>query len=153
MLVRLLIILTTLILGSSLAMAQERVWNLDHTDQEAYLVFGVPETDDVGVSFWCTLKSGIVRLYVPDTDPNLKLATNMNFDLEIETKIYPLKGKTAVNEESAGTSLEAELKASDPLFSALREANHFAVKVGASNHVFPLSEADFLDFLEDCRKP
>jgi hypothetical protein len=153
MLLRLLIMLTGLVLGSSLALAQERVWNLDLTDQEAYLVFGVPETDDVGVSFWCTLQSGIVRLYVPETDPNLKLATSVDFDLEIAAKIYPLKGKTAVNEESAGTSLEAELKASDPLFSTLREANHFAVKVGASNHVFPLGEADFSGFLEACRRP
>jgi len=117
---RLLIILTALVLGSSLVLAQERVWNLDHTDQEAYLVFGVPETDDVGVSFWCTLQSGVVRLYVPETDPNLKLATSVDFDLEIAAKIYSLKGKTAVNEESTGTSLEAELKASDPLFSTLR---------------------------------
>jgi hypothetical protein len=153
MLFRLLIILTVFVLGTSLGLAQERVWNLDHTDQEAYLVFGVPETDDVGISFWCTLQSGVVRLYVPETDPNLKLAASVDFDLEIAAKIYPLKGKTAVNEESAGTSLEAELKASDPLFSILQNANHFAIKVGASNHVFPLGEADISGFLEACGKP
>ena len=72
MLSRLLIILAALMLGPTLAMAQERIWNLDQTDQEAYLVFGVPETDDVGVSFWCTLQSGIVKFYVPETDPDLE---------------------------------------------------------------------------------
>lgn len=153
MLLRLLIILTALILGSPLAVAQERVWNLDRTDQEAYLVFGVPETDDVGVSFWCILQSGIVKLYVPETDPDLKLSGSVDYALEITAKLYPLKGKTSVNEEAGTISLESELKTADPVFSALREANRFAVKVGSSNYVFPLGEADFPNLLEVCKKP
>jgi hypothetical protein len=153
MLLRLLIILTILALGPTLTLAQERVWNLDHTDQEAYLVFGVPETDDVGVSFWCTLKSGIVKIYVPEGDHSLKPAASVDIKLEIASKIYPLKGKTSVNEEAATISLEAELKTADPVFSALLEANHFAVKVGTSNNVFPLGEADFPSFLDVCKKP
>ncbi len=150
---RLFMILTALALGTNLAIAQERVWNLDRTDQEAYLVFGVPETDDVGVSFWCTLGSGIVKIYIPEADPSLKPAESVDIKLEIASKSYPLKGKTSVNEEAATISLEAELKTSDPLFSALREANHFAVRVGASNHTFPLGEADFANLLEVCKKP
>ena len=51
---RLPIMLATLVLGSAPSLAQERIWTLDQTDAEVYLVFGVPETDDVGVSFWCT---------------------------------------------------------------------------------------------------
>ena len=121
--------------------------------QEAYLVFGVPETDDVGVSFWCTLQSGIVRLYVPEADPDSETwQMSVDFELEVAAKTYPLKGKTALNEEAAAISLEAELKTTDPVFSALQEANHFAVKVGASNHVFPLGEADFPSFLDVCGK-
>ena len=149
---RLLIILTALGLGPTLVMAQERIWNLDRTDHEAYLVFGVPETDDVGVSFWCTLGSGIVKIYIPEGDPSLKPAVSVDIKLEIASKSYPLKGKTSVNEESATISFEAELKTSDPVFSALREANHFAVKVGASNHVFPLGEADVSGLIEVCGK-
>jgi hypothetical protein len=149
---RLLIILTILVLGSPSSVAQERIWNLDHTDQEAYLVFGVPETDDVGVSFWCTLGSGIVKIYIPEGDPSLKPAVSVDIKLEIASKTYPLKGKTSVNEEAATTSFEAELKTNDPVFSALREANHFAVKVGASNHVFPLGEADIPGLIEVCGK-
>ena len=150
---RLPIILLTLVLGSPLAMGQERIWNLDRTDQEAFLVFGVPETDDVGVSFWCTLKSGIVKIYVPEGDHSLKPAASVDIKLEIASKIYPLKGKTSVNEEAATISLEAELKTADPVISALLEANHFAVKVGTSNNVFPLGEADFPSFLDVCKKP
>lgn len=147
------ILLATLVLGSAPSLAQERIWTLDQTDAEVYLVFGVPETDDVGVSFWCTQQSGIVKLYFPKSDPEIKSATEVNFELEVAAKIYPLKGKTAFNEESTGTSLEAELKTTDPVFSVLQTANRFAVKAGSSKHVFPLSEADFPTFLDVCGKP
>jgi len=153
MLARLLIVLAIFVLGAGLALAQERIWTLDQTDAEVYLVFGVPETDDVGVSFWCTLQSGIVRLYIPEAGPDFKPEMRVNFVLKVAAQTYPLKGKTAFNEESTGTSLEAELKATDPVFSALQAANYFAVKIGSSNHVFPLGEADFSNFLDICEKP
>lgn len=38
------------------AKAQEREWSLDASDQEAYLIFGVADSDDVGVSLWCPAK-------------------------------------------------------------------------------------------------
>ena len=153
MLARPLIVLATFVLGPSLALAQERVWTLDQTDAEVYLVFGVPETDDVGVSFWCTLQSGIVRLYFPESDSMLKPAVEIFFKLEVAGKTYPLEGKTALNEESTGTSLEAELKTTDPMFASLQTANHFAVKAGSTSHVFPLGDADFSTFLDVCGKP
>ena len=149
---RLLIMLATLVLGSAPSLAQERVWTLDQTDAEVYLVFGVPETDDVGVSFWCTQQSGIVKLYFPDSDPTLKPGAEVNFKLEVAAKTYPLKGKAAFNEESTGTSLEAELKTTDAVFAVLQTANHFAVKAGSANYVFPLGEADFPTFLDACGK-
>ena len=152
MLARLLIVLAIFVLGPGLALAQERVWTLDQTDAEVYLVFGVPETDDVGVSFWCTLQSGIARLYFPDVGPDFKPGMSVEFELKVAAKTYPLKGKTAFNEESNGISLEAELNATDPVFSALKAANHFGVKIGSSNQVFPLSEADFSNFLDACGK-
>jgi hypothetical protein len=150
---RLPIMLAALMLGSAPSLAQERIWSLDQTDVEVYLVFGVPETDDVGVSFWCTQQSGIVKLYFPESDPKFKPGVEIKFKLEVAGKIYPLKGKTAFNEESTGTSFEAELKTTDPMFAALQEANRFAVKVGASSHVFPLGEADFPTLLDVCGKP
>ena len=122
---RLLILLAAFLLGSAQAMAQERTWILDQTDQEVYLVFGVPETDDVGVSFWCTQRSGIVKFYLPESDPDLKLAEPVDFALEIDARKYPLKGKASVNEEAGTLSLETEFKVSDPVFSALRGGQSF----------------------------
>ena len=149
---RLPIMLATLVLGSAPSLAQERIWTLDQSDAEVYLVFGVPETDDVGVSFWCIQRSGIVKLYFPESDPTLKPGAEANFKLEVAGKSYPLKGKTAVNDETTGTSLEAELKTTDTVFAALQTANRFAVKAGSTTHVFPLGEADFSTFLDVCGK-
>lgn len=153
MFVRLLVIFNALVMGTTLAVAQERTWNLDQTDHEAYLVFGVPETDDVGISFWCTLQSDIVKFYVPETDPTLKISDKVAFELSISDKAYPLQGKTSVNEESGSISLEAELKTTDPIFAALEATNFFSVQAGSSNHTFPLGDADFPGLLEVCKKP
>ena len=153
MLVRLLMILAALALGPTLSLAQERVWILDQSDQEIFLVFGVPDTDDIGISFWCTQKSGIVRFYLPESVPKQKFARTIDLKMEVASKTYPFKSKASLNEESGTLSLETELKASDPIFSALGSANHFAVKVGSRNHVFPLGEADLPGFLDACKKP
>ena len=58
----------TLATGQTLsgeALAQEREWTLDASEQESYLIFGVADSDDVGLSLWCPNHKGIVNLYVP----------------------------------------------------------------------------------------
>ena len=55
---RSLALLLALGLASGAAHAQERDWALDASDQEAYLIFGVSDTDDVGVSLWCRTRKG-----------------------------------------------------------------------------------------------
>jgi hypothetical protein len=140
-----------LLLYPTIALAQEREWSMDQTDTEAYLVFGVPQTDDVGVSFWCKLQSDIVRFYAPETDVKLKIASRVPFKLEVPPKTYRIRGKTTANEEAASISLEAELKITDPVFASLQQADYFAVSVGKSRHVYPLTDADFAGFLSACK--
>ena len=139
--------------GTTPAMTQERQWSIDQTDKEAYLVFGVPETDDVGVSFWCKLQSDVVRFYAPETAAKLKISDHFPFVLEIPPKSFRLRGKTTVNQEAGSISVEAELKISDPVFTALENADRLAVRVGHSKHVYPLQDADFPSFLDACKKP
>jgi hypothetical protein len=59
-------------LGSAapIVLAQEREWNFNTGDEEAYLVFGVPESDDVGVSFWCTIGRGDIGIFLPAWVPS-----------------------------------------------------------------------------------
>jgi hypothetical protein len=135
------------------AMAQEREWNIDQTDSDAYLVFGVPETDDVGVSFWCKLQSGIIHFYAPETDVKLKIGSRVPFTLEVPPKSFRFKGKTTVNEEAGSISLEAELKMTDPIFAAISKANYFSVRIGKNKQTYPLQESNFSGFLSGCKTP
>jgi hypothetical protein len=133
--------------------AQERTWSVDQNDNEAYLVFGVPETDDVGVSFWCKLHSDVIRFYAPETDTKLKIGNNIRFAIEVSPKTFRLIGKTSANQEAGSISLESELKIGDPLFTALQGADRFSVNVGKAKQNFPLQDADFTNFLAVCKKP
>ena len=51
---------------NSVAFAQERVWSLDTPANQAYLIFGVPDTEDVGLSLWCEVGKGQMALYIPE---------------------------------------------------------------------------------------
>jgi hypothetical protein len=54
------------------AWAQEREWIFDTADEDAYLVFGVPESEDAGISFGCSLQSGEIRMFIPEAGEDLK---------------------------------------------------------------------------------
>ena len=153
MLNRFLLALSLIAVGSATAMAQERQWTLDVSDTDAYLVFGVPESDDVGVSFWCTLRTGTITLFVPETDAKLKAKRGVRFSLTAADKIFQLKGQTTANEEAASISIEAKLATADPVFASLRKADRFKLNVGGEEIIYPLVEADFAGLLESCRKP
>lgn len=150
-----LLLITTacLFLTANPVCAQERQWSIDQNDKEAYLVFGVPESDDVGVSFWCKLQSGIITFYAPDIDANLKIAGNVRFTIEVPPKSFHLKGKTSVNQEAGSISMETNLKITDRIFRNLQSADHFTVKAGTAKQTYPLQDADFTSFLAVCKTP
>lgn len=152
MVLRFLVLLVLLAHGPTIAEAQERQWNFDLTDQEAFLVFGVPQTDDVGVSFWCSRQSGIIKLFVPDADPNTAIAASVPFKVKVSDKLFRMKGQTSVNQEAASVSIETELKSSDPLFAELGKARRFSISVGKSSYTYPLYGADFSILLGACQK-
>ncbi len=135
------------------AAAQERLWSLDRGDEDAYLVFGVPDTDDVGISFWCTLGTGEISLFMPETDSDMEAGKIISFTLTAGETVAQIKGKTTANEEAGAISLEAKISDGEPLFAALTEADRFKVKVGKEEYVYPLTDADVAGLLNLCRKP
>lgn len=142
------IFVTTL---TALSVAQERQWMLDTNDTESYLIFGVPETDDVGVSFWCTLRSGRVRLFLPDAGPGLAVGKDVTFNLQAGEESFALTGRVSANEEAASTSIEAEFGVGEPVLAALGATDRFALEIAGDRRVFPLVEADLESFLSLCR--
>lgn len=152
MLKRLIFSISLLAQCCTSAMAQERQWSLDVNSEDAYLVFGVPESDDVGVSFWCTLRTGKIKFLVSESDPSLKPGTTARFTITADKTVARLRGKVESNGDAATTSLEAEIPASHPLFAALQLADRFRVEVGATEDVYPLIDADVTGLLSLCRK-
>ena len=138
--------------GASAA-AQERQWTLDVGDSEAYLVFGVPDSDDVGISFWCSLRSGEISVFVPNSDPKLKPGRQASFTVSAGGRTVKLRGKTTANQQAGTTSIEAKLADSNRLFASLAKADRFKVRIGGTEIVYPLIDADLPGLRDACKKP
>lgn len=134
------------------ALAQERQWSFDQTDKDAYLVFGVPETDDVGLSFWCTQRSGWITLFLPESDPALKPGRKTKVNVYAGGRRFRFEGATTANQEAGNISIEVRLKPDDRLFASLAEADRIRIVAGKSEHVFPLQEVDLATLLQLCAK-
>jgi hypothetical protein len=134
------------------AAAQEREWSFDASEDEAFMIFGVPESDDVGISFWCTLRSGEVRLFIPEASEKLPINQPAKFDILAGGKTFSLSGNTMPNEEAGTTSIEGTVAVTDPLFTALKSADRFSAKILDQEQTFPLAGADLQGLLDSCTK-
>jgi len=137
------------------AHAQERDWMLDASEEDAYLIFGVPESDDVGVSLWCRIGTGAINLYLPVPTKQMPKKTDGAAPVIVTAgkQTDTFRGKSDINRESAVSSIEAEIAADHPLIAALQEADRFTVKTGDTEIIFPLYNADVEGLLALCRKP
>lgn len=136
------------------AVAQEREWTLDASDQEAYLIFGVPDSEDVGVSLWCPVRKGIVNLYVPRPTAELRKLGRRKVPLTVtaEPETATFAGKIDINPDSPSSSVEVEMPVESSLLKAMLKADRFRVKVDTQEVVFPLYDADVEALLDLCRK-
>jgi len=153
MIVRILAVLSLIGAFAASARAQERQWIFDTGEDDAYLIFGVPETDDVGISFWCGAHSGEVRLFIPEADPAMKPDEDVSFVVSVGETTFKIAGRTAANEMSYTISIEAAVPATDPLFAALQRSDRFKVLTGTIEHVYPLIDADVAGLISLCRSP
>ena len=136
------------------ALAQEREWTLDASDQEAYLIFGVADSEDVGVSLWCPTKKGVVNLYVPRPTGELRKLGRHRVPMTVTagSETATFAGKIDINPDSPSSSVEVEMPVDSPLLKAMLKADRFSVKVNAQEVVFPLYDADVANLLDLCRK-
>jgi hypothetical protein len=136
-----------LALTISTVAAQEREWVLDAAEEDVYLLFGVPNTTDVGVSLWCKISTGNISLFapMPTTTPAPEIATltirNTNYELAL-TKI----------EGDMQYSIEAKLIPQDKILDALQSAEQFSLTLGKHTSVYPLATADFAGLLRLCKE-
>ncbi len=125
--------------------AQEREWVLDAAEEDVYLLFGVPNTTDVGVSFWCKISTGKISLFAPAPANQSKLR---KVTLEVGKATFDLNA--TLSEESRQVSLEAKLLPQDKILAELQTAERFSLTVGKHKSIYPLSGADFSGLLKFC---
>lgn len=128
---------------------------LDASEEDAYLIFGVADSDDVGVSLWCPLRRGIVNLYLPRPVQSLEKAAGQKeagLTVTAGGETVSFRGKVDVNREADSASIEAEIPVDHPVLAAMAKADRFTVTAGGEEIVFPLFEADLAGLLEFCRK-
>jgi hypothetical protein len=152
MLPRLLSLIVALTLLSGQARAQERVWSLDATGEDAFLVYGVPESDDVGISIWCKIGTGKTSLFFPVTWAQLKNEENIPVDVNLGTTEFKLSGKVTSGATLDGSSIEAEIPTSSTFYEAVKSADRIRLTVGAHKSVFPLADAEIDSLLRLCHQ-
>ncbi len=135
---------------SGQAEAQERQWSLDATDRQAFLVFGVPETDDVGLSFWCDIGTNRMAAYLPDSFAKLKSGERTVMTLSVDGKGFALPATAARDPGSGHVTVEAKFKAKDALMKNLANGETVGVSIKGHHATYPLVDADFEGLLNTC---
>lgn len=151
MLLRPLLAALAIVVAAGVSYAQERQWTLDAGDQDAYLIFGVPDTDDVGVSLWCPVRQGAVYIFLPKVPEVAATVRQLTMTITAEDQSAEFAGKTEENLDAGLSSVEGQLPADHPIFKTLVKADRFHIKAGSVDEVFPLIEADLAGLIELCR--
>ncbi len=141
------------LIACNTASAQERQWFLDSTSEDAFLVFGVPETDDTGLSIWCTIQSGKAKIFLPEASEKLKPDTPGTMELVAGDVAVTITGTSLENQDSGVSSLEVEIETANPIFAAMTKADRLKIHVEGEEQIIPLIDADIEGLLKLCNKP
>ncbi len=149
---RILILVLGTFAMTEFTLAQEREWSLDASTEDAFLVFGVPQTDDVGLSFWCKIGSGSVSMFYPVTWRDFPDNSAVTVRAEIGPAKLKFKGKASARSEGAPASIEVPLALNAKLFKSMKTSDHFVLKVRGHSAAYPLSGADVDGLLSLCQR-
>jgi hypothetical protein len=119
-------------------LAQEREWQLDAQGEDAFLVFGVPNTTDMGISLWCKIAP------VPH---NVK-PVNVKVALKVDDTEFALKPK--FNSGQGNATIEAELEPRDEILAALASTQRIGLHIADHTTIFPTEGANFFEFNKLC---
>ena len=147
---RLIIVIIALLSTASTSLAQEREWTLNTSEKEAFLVFGVPDTDDVGLSFWCEIGTNKTSLFINGAPLQLKQNQTATVTATIDDKVFHLKAKAAVDRQGQRPSLEGQFKNDDPILKAAENGSQLKVTVLSQTNTYPLIDADFVGLDRSC---
>ena len=136
---------------STAAFAQERQWNLESSDKQVFLVFGVPNIEDVGFSLWCEVGKGQMAAFMPENQVPLKAGESVAMLISVDGKQQTLRGIVAKDAASGQTIVEGKFSLKDILISRLQTGQSLSVSVKGHTHTFPFGDADFAGLLSACK--
>jgi hypothetical protein len=145
--------LATIFVGLSLPVqAQEREWSIDtNGENEAYMTYGVPETEDIGLSLWCKIGSKNLNLYVPQSGWQTGTAKFVDVKIAADPVQINIKGKLQEDPTRDSASVEAMIELASPLVTALPDAQHIDIDTGKHKIITPLYDAPVSSLLRLCK--
>jgi hypothetical protein len=140
----------TLLAGS--ATAQEREWTMDTNNaNEVFMTYGVPFTDDVGLSLWCKIGSKELRLFVPKSGwPEKKSPKTVKITLTAGKVKSRVRAKLQTDLASNSLSVEAIIPTKDPVVKALTDTEHLDINTGKKTVIVPMYNAEPASLLKLC---
>ena len=147
---RFILVLFALLSTAAVSIAQEREWTLNASEKEAFLVFGVPDTDDVGLSFWCEIGTNKLSIFVNNISGQLKQDQSATIAIEIDNKKFSIKAKAAVEKLGSLKSLEGQIASTDPILKAAENGSTLKTSILGHTNTYPLIDADFTGLLRTC---
>ncbi len=132
------------------AQAQERQWSLDASGSEAFMVFGVADTDDVGLSFWCKIGSGKISIYERFDRAIIGKAQSTPVKLKIDSEEFDIKMQASVGNGSNSGSLEGPVSVTGTVMNAVSRASEFSITAFGRTMSYPLMDADVDGLLKTC---
>jgi hypothetical protein len=147
---RVLIFLLSLTICLPPALAQEREWSLSMTDEEANLDFGVPDTDDVGLSFWCKFGTGKVSIFARIDKNLVKRNARTKVLIEIDGEKFPIKMNAEVTKGAKTASIEGLVSVTGTVMTAANHGQDFALTAFGRRSSYPLINAEISGLLQTC---
>jgi hypothetical protein len=147
---RLIFVMIALFAMAPYAVAQEREWTLNTSDKEAFLVFGVTDTDDVGLSLWCEIGTNKLSVFVNNIGGQLKQNQSTNMAIDIDGKKFNIKAKAAVDKFGRSKSLEGQIPSNDQLLKAAETGTSLKTTIQGHTNTYPLIDADIAGLLRTC---
>jgi hypothetical protein len=133
------------------AAAQEREWTIDQTDSDAFLLFGTPGTDDVGVSFWCKIGGKRVKLFVADA-ARTKPATGKRSTMKLlaNQQAFSLPAQLGRQANHDHYSAETDIALGGKVLQALSVSTQFEIEFPSQNTIFPFDSDNVAAFQRVC---
>jgi hypothetical protein len=132
------------------AFAQERQWTLNAALQDVSLEFGVGGTDDVGLSFYCSIGSGKVAIFMPINRNLIVKDAKVPVTLKVDDIEFAIHMQASKSEGSRSGGLEGPVSVDGTVMQAMNGALEFSISaLGKTSH-FPMVDADVDGFVKVC---